>query len=212
MSRPVLLDLYCGAGGAARGYHDAGFDVIGVDIKPQPNYPFPFIQGDALEVLAAWDLLRPEFAAVHASPTCQTRSRATAWRGRRENHPDLLTPTLRALERLSVPWVVENVPEAVWDGTMRGDLMLCGTHFGLPVKRHRAFQYGNWSSFELLPAANCYRNPRVLAFEHKGERAYADAMGCTWMTNREGRQAIPPAYTHFIGEQLLAHLSSAVTG
>jgi hypothetical protein len=210
MTRLVLLDLYCGAGGAATGYYQAGFDVIGVDTEPQPRYPFRFVQGDALDVLAGWDLL-PDLAAIHASPTCQTRSRATAWRGRREDHPDLLTPTLCALERLPVPWVVENVPEAVWDGTMRGDHMLCGTQFGLTVRRHRAFQCGNWSSFVLMPPCQCYRNPRLLPFGHKGERAFADAMGCEWMNKYEARQAIPPAFTRLIGEQLLAHLG-AVTG
>ena len=219
MSRPVLLDLFCGAGGSAVGYHQAGFDVIGVDINRQPNYPFEFHQADAISVLRSMvdypnfsgELWRPtSYAAIHASPTCQTRSRATAWRGRREDHPDLLTPTLDLLSRLSVPWVVENVPEAVWDGTMRGDLMLCGTHFGLPIKRHRAFQYGNWSSFTLLPPCQCHRNPDLLPFEHKAERAFADAMGCTWMNKFEARQAIPPAFTSFIGEQLLAHLGAEV--
>jgi hypothetical protein len=207
MSRPVILDLFCGAGGAAQGYHEAGFDVIGVDINPQPRYPFRFIQGDALDVLAGWDLM-PPFDAIHASPTCQTRSRATAWRGRREDHPDLLTPTLRALDRLSVPWVVENVPEASWDGTMLSDYLLCGTQFGLNVRRHRVFQRRNWDGFDLLPPCQCYRNPRLLPFEHKGERAFADAMGCDWMNKYEARQAIPPAFTRFIGEQLLAHLAA----
>lgn len=220
VNRPVLLDLFCGAGGAARGYADAGFEVVGVDIKPQPNYPFHFIQADAIKVLEALSPYIPTIrmanvispmwtvAAIHASPTCQTRSRATAWRGRREDHPDLLTPTLRALARLSVPWVVENVPEAVWDGTMRGDLILCGSQFGLAVKRHRAFEF-NWAPWSMLPP--CHHHKRLLPFEHKAERAYADAMGCTWMTKFEARQAIPPAYTRFIGEQLLAHITASVT-
>jgi DNA (cytosine-5)-methyltransferase 1 len=206
----VILDLFCGAGGAAMGYHQAGLDAIGVDINPQPRYPFRFVQGDALDVLAGRDLL-PPFDAIHASPPCQTRSRATAWRGRREDHPDLLTPTLRALERTSVPWVVENVPEAAWDGTMRADYLLCGTQFGLDVKRHRVFQRGNWDAYDLLPTCRCYRNRKLLPFMHKGERAYADAMGCGWMTKFEGRQAIPPAYTRFIGEQLLPQLPARGT-
>lgn len=205
MSRPLLLDLFCGAGGAAKGYHDAGFDVVGVDINPQPRYPYTFVRADAMTYpLGGFD-------TIHASPTCQTRSRATAWRGRRENHPDFLTPTLERLRLTDAPWVVENVPEAVWDGTMRGDLALCGTQFGLRVRRHRVFEYGNWTSFTLMPPCHCHRNRTLLPFMHKGERAFADAMECCWMTNVEARQAIPPAYTRFIGEQLLAHLGAEVT-
>jgi len=212
-----LLDLFCGAGGAAMGYHQAGFTVVGVDINPQPNYPYEFHQADAIELLEAladnWPTGRAlppleQFDAIHASPTCQTRSRATAWRGRREDHPDLLTPTLQALETVRLPWIVENVPEAAWDGTMRADYLLCGTQFGLNVRRHRAFQLGNWMSFQLIPPCQCYRNPRLIPFEHKDERAFADAMECTWMTNLEARQAIPPAMTEHLGRQLTAHLQA----
>jgi hypothetical protein len=206
MGRPVLLDLFCGAGGAGMGYHQAGFDVIGVDEKPQPNYPFGFVKGDALDVLAGRDLL-PPFDAIHASPTWQRKARVTAWRGRRENHPNTLTPTLAVLRRQSVPYIVENVPEAADE--LRPDYRLCGTQFGLQVRRHRIFEVGNWSSYELMPPCQCHRNPRLLPFEHKGERAFADAMGCTWMTNLEARQAIPPAFTRHIGEQLIGQLSLA---
>lgn len=207
MTRPILIDLYCGEGGASVGYHRAGFHVIGVDIEPQPRYPFTFHQGDALALLPQLvEQYRP--AAIGASPTCQTRSRATAWRGRREDHPDLLTPTLDALDQLGLPYVVENVPEAAWDGTMRPDYLLCGTQFGLKVRRHRVFQRGHWTGYELLPPCRCYRNPNLIPFGHKHERAFADALGCDWMTNLGGRQAIPPAYTRHIGEQLLAAIST----
>jgi hypothetical protein len=195
-----LLDLFSCAGGCAMGYHRAGFKVTGVDIRPQPHYPFDFIQADALEVLADKAFLAG-FDAIHASPTCQNRARVTEWRGSRENHPDTLTPTLALLGELSIPWVVENVPEAC--PPLRPDYLLCGTQFGLSVRRHRAFQRGNWSAFELIQPCQCYRNPRLLPFEHKGERAFADAMGCTWMNKDEGRQAIPPAYTEYIGGQLI---------
>jgi hypothetical protein len=205
MSRPVIIDLFCCEGGASVGYHRAGFDVVGVDIEDQPRYPFTFVKGDALALLP--DLIA-EFqpVAIAASPTCQTRSRATAWRGRREDHPDLLTPTLALLDQVGLPYVVENVPEAAWDGTMRADYLLCGTQFGLNVKRHRVFQRGFWDGYELLPPCTCYRNRSLLPFEHKNERAFADALGCDWMTKMGGRQAIPPAYTQHIGEQLMAHL------
>lgn len=205
MTRPRLLDAYSCAGGAGYGYHLAGFDVTGTDKDPQPNYPFAFIQGDALEALADHEFLS-QFDAIHASPTCQTFSRATAWRGSRESHPDLLTPTLALLADISIPWVVENVPEAC--PPLRPDYMLCGTQFGLPVRRHRAFMRGNWSAYELLPSCQCYLNPSLLPFGHKGERAFADAMGCTWMSGKEGRQAIPPAMTEHIGRALMGHLAA----
>jgi hypothetical protein len=96
--------------------------------------------------------------------------------------------------------VVENVPEA----PVRPDYLLCGTQFGLRVRRHRAFQRGNWTAYDLLPPCQCYRNPRLLPFEHKDERAFADAMGCTWMSKTEARQAVPPAFTEYIGRQLVA--------
>lgn len=203
MSRPRLLDLFCGAGGCSVGYHRAGFDVVGIDINPQPNYPYTFHRADALERLADREFLAG-FDAIHASPTCQTFARVTAWRGDRANHPDLLTPTLELLAGYDLPWVVENVPEA----PIRRDYLLCGTQFGLNVRRHRAFMRGNWSAFELIAPCGCYRNTRLLPFEHKGERAFADAMGCDWMTNREGRQAIPPAYTTYIGAQLMAAVTA----
>jgi hypothetical protein len=201
MSRPRLLDLFCGAGGAAMGYSRAGFDIVGVDIRPQPNYPFDFHQGDALIFLANQLYLAPNvFDAIHASPPCQHHANVTGWRGDRETHPDLLTPTLIWLSKQRVPWVVENVPEAlpIWD------YVLCGSQFGLSVRRHRGFRRGNWSAFGLLPPC---QHVRLLPFMHKGERAYADAMGCDWMTKEEARQAIPPAYTEHIGRQLIAALA-----
>ena len=201
MTRPRLLDLFGGAGGAAMGYHRAGFDVTGVDIKPQPRYPFEFVQGDVFTL--DWTELR--FAdAVHLSPTCQHKANVTRWRGNQDNHPDTLTPALARLEDLTVPWVLENVPEALpaWD------CILCGTNFGLPVKRHRGFRFGNWAGYDLIPPCQCWRNPQLLPFMHKGERAFADAMGCTWMSKEEARQAIPPAYTEHIGAMLLDHLKA----
>jgi len=176
-----------------------------------PHYPFEFHAADAMDVLAVlaggglpeWLLAAPD--AIHASPPCQFKARVTAWRGARENHPDLLTPTLETLSGMSVPWIVENVPEA----GLRADYRLCGTQFGLRVRRHRDFQRGNWSAYDLLPSCQCYRNPELLAFEHKGERAFADAMGCTWMSSDEGRQAIPPAFTEYIGGQLIGFLAES---
>lgn len=203
VTRPKLLDLFCCEGGCSVGYARAGWDVEGVDIVEQPRYPFTFHRADALDFLAEhWQ----EYDAVHASPTCQARSRVTAWRGSRDDHPDTLTPTLAMLRILPIPWVVENVPEAVTDGTIQAHFLLCGTMFGLPIRRHRAFET-NWPSFMMTPP--CQHRPTDLPFMHKGERAFADAMGCTWMTNRGGRQAIPPDYTEFIGARLIGHLATA---
>jgi len=192
----LLLDLFCGSGGAAMGYSQAGFTVVGVDIAPQPHFPFEFIQADAM----TYPL--DSFDAIHASPPCQRFARVTAWRGSRDDHSDLLTPMLKRLSVVSVPWVVENVPEA----GLRADYRLCGTQFGLKVKRHRDFQRGNWTAYELIQPCQCSGNRSLLPFMHKGERAFADAMGCTWMTNTEARQAIPPAFTEYIGSQLMGFL------
>jgi DNA (cytosine-5)-methyltransferase 1 len=190
MNRPRLLDLFCGAGGAAMGYHRAGFDVTGVDIAPQSRYPFPFVQADAMSYpLDGYD-------AIHASPVCLGYANVTAWRGDPAAHPRQLAPVIARLAATGRPAVIENVPEALdmWDE------VLCGSNFGLAVKRHRGFLRVGWSAFDLLHPC---QHRGLLPFMHKGERAYADAMGCTWMSKTEARQAIPPAYTEYIGAQLL---------
>jgi DNA (cytosine-5)-methyltransferase 1 len=193
VSRPKLLDLFCGAGGCSMGYHRAGFDVTGVDIAPQPNYPFGFIQADAMTFPL------DGFDAVHWSPICQGHANVTAWRGDPGSYEDQLSPALARLSAQPLPWIIENVPEALpaWD------YVLCGSQFGLPVKRHRGFRRGNWSGYSLLPPCD---HRRILPFMHKGERAFADAMGCTWMSKTEARQAIPPAYTEYLGCLLMEHL------
>jgi hypothetical protein len=199
VTRPRLLDLFCGAGGAGMGYHRAGFDVFGIDLEPQPNYPFDFVQGDALDYLAAHP---QEFDVIHASPPCQHYAHVTRWRGTAADHPDLVAVTRKALDQAGRPWVMENVLEA----PIRHDIVLCGSMFGLSVRRHRAFET-SWRAFSLMRPCSHQRDD--LAFMHKAERAYADALGCIWMTAREGREAIPPAYTVYVGEQLLEHLTVA---
>lgn len=177
------------------GYHRAGFDVVGVDIEPQPYYPFPFIQGDAMNP----PVRIGTFDAIHASPPCQHYSTATAWRGNRDDHPDLVAATREMLQGFGLPYVIENVPGAPLAATY----MLCGTQFGLPFRRHRLFEVTH--GFALTQP--CHHRPADLAFEHKGERAYADALGCEWMPSTKGRQAIPPVYTEFIGREMLAHMA-----
>ena len=152
MSRLLLLDLFCGVGGASEGYRRAGFDVVGVDIEPQPNYPYPFFQGDALDVLrqlvggatlAFCDrrgvirlVTLADIAVIHASPPCQAYSVATkAWNGR-DDHPDLVPPTRVWLKAAERPYVIENVPGA----PLNHSVMLCGSSFGLAVERHRMFE------------------------------------------------------------------------
>lgn len=197
-----LLDLMCGAGGCSVGYARAGFEVVGVDIEPQPNYPYEFVQADAFEF---FELVRlGEFeqpAAWHCSPPCQHYAGSTAWRGDRSKHPDLIAPTRELLEATGLPYVIENVPDA--RRHLHNPLMLCGSAFGLPVRRHRYFE-ANWPIGVLT--LGCHHQAADLAFMHKGERAYADAMGCDWMTSVEARQAVPPAYTTFIGAALMAHI------
>jgi DNA (cytosine-5)-methyltransferase 1 len=208
------LDLFCGAGGAAMGYHRAGFDVVGVDIEPQPHYPFEFIQEDALAVLG--QLLDDPgeleewlpFDAIHASPPCQAFTRARSIQ--RRDHADLLTPTRELLRETGLPWVMENVPGA----PMRIDYELCGTTFGLTTRRHRWFEV-SWGPVAHLHAPCVeHKDAPVLVFGHTGgvskpgrprftRRQWQEALGIDWMTNKELAQAIPPAYTEFIGAQLL---------
>jgi hypothetical protein len=188
--RPRLLALFCGAGGDTAGYQRAGFHVTGVDINPQPNYC-----GDEFHQADAMTFPLDGYDAIHAGPPCQRYARVTRWRGRAADHPDLLGPILARLKAQQTPWIVENVPEAI----PRPDLILCGSMFGLAVRRHRHF-LTSWPSFGLL--APCSHGD-LLPFMHKAERAYADALGCSWMTKTEARQAIPPAYTEWIGRLLL---------
>jgi len=211
---PRLLDLFCGAGGAAMGYHQAGFDVVGVDIKPQPHYPFEFHQADALEF--PWMLNLDQFGAIHASPPCQRYSRGTVDKLR---HPDLLPPIRERLQDQPVPWVIENVPAA----PMRADYRLCGCMFDLPGLRRERWFETSWDGFDLRSPChhpdpivtvighgpNQHSYYRHLARGSEWEQLKRRAMGIDWMTREELAEAIPPAYTRFIGEQLLEHLGAA---
>ena len=142
-----LLDLFCGAGMAADGYHAAGFtDIVGIDINSQPHYPYEFIQADALDILASvvsvWANDPPD--AIHASPPCQMHTRAKHLRkaqGGESKYADLLTPTLALLRDVSIPWVVENVPGAPGMDTA---VVECGSAYGLGVRRHRLFASNVW--------------------------------------------------------------------
>lgn len=194
---PRCLDLFAGAGGAAMGYHRAGYDVVGVDLHPKPQYPFAFVQADALA--PPFDLRA--FDPIHASPPCQHYSQATAWRGSREDHPDLIDAVRDMLEASGVPYVIENVEGARY--RLRDPIMLCGSMFGIGVRRHRYFEVPTLP-FSMVPP--CEHDRDLIPFDHGGTRTeseYRDAMGCDWMTAVVARQAIPPAYTEWIGRALL---------
>ena len=212
--KPRLLDLFCGAGGCAVGYHRAGFDVVGVDIAPQPNYPYEFHQADALDPPVLYD----EFDAIHASPPCQAFSIATMFHGRDKTHVDLVDPVRRLLAASGLPWVIENVPGA----PIRADVKLCGEMFGLGVHRHRHFETDGFfvmqpphSRHHLKGAATNTETREGYArgvYGHLSDRAGAsEAMGIGWMTSAELAQAIPPAYTEHIGGYLLSAITAQVT-
>jgi DNA (cytosine-5)-methyltransferase 1 len=228
MTRPRLLDLFCGAGGAAMGYHRAGFDVTGVDIRSQPSYPFEFVQGDALEALRLLADGTWQFDAIHASPPCQFATQMNAsWRSRglTTDRIDMLTPTRVALLPLGVPYVIENVVGA--KRYFRPNLMLHGGMFGLEVHRPRLFEC---SELILAPKTPINHKPVGVYGDHpepngrtrlNGGRAGTRsvmrvardleeaqrAMGMPWADWHGCKEAIPPAYTAFIGAQLLAALA-----
>lgn len=219
-ARPRLLDLFCCAGGAGVGYQRAGFEVVGVDLKPQPHYPLEFHQGDALEYLAEH---AGEFDAFHGSPPCQHFSKAVK-KCNRENHADLVQATREAFIRTGRPYVIENVPGA----PLLNPVQLCGTAVGLRgIQRHRLFE----SNVPILvPPCNHSINPpqyppawnrknklRVLSISGGYQKrqlgedfmdTHKAAMGIDWeISYNELSEAIPPAYTEYIGGYLLEALS-----
>lgn len=204
--KPRLLDLCSGAGGAARGYQRAGFYVVGVDVRPQPRYAGDeFHQADAL----TFDL--SGFDAIHASPPCQRwTSGARRWRTD-GGHPDLIAPVRERLLASGLPFVLENVPAA----PLRCDLTLCGSMFGLRLIRHRVFEVHGFAVSQ--PEHGEHHPQAVTVTGHTGGTSLRDggqrfgrladrvqAMGIDWMTNAELVESIPPAYTEWVGAQLLA--------
>lgn len=214
-----LLDLFCGAGGCSVGYYRAGFEVVGVDIKPMRNYPFEFHKGDALDYLAAHGR---EFDAIHASPPCQKYSSTRHLPNvKTETHVDLIEVTRSALEAIGRPWVMENVMGAPMKPPA---IMLCGLMFNLKVFRHRWFE----SSHLLFGKPHEKHGDRRVGKDgfvcvagngggkfsgwggrrqwvppdHRNKAAWSAGMGINWMTRDELAQSIPPAYTEFIGKQL----------
>lgn len=212
--KPKLLDLFCGAGGCSVGYSRAGFEVVGVDIKPQPNYPFEFHQADAMTFpLEGFDV-------IHASPPCHdhstvtgrnrkaTGSKGTAW---------MLPATLERLRSSRSVYICENVATAKMEGGYV--FQLCGSSFRLNVRRHRLFAT---NQLVIPPACDhSWQTPRFKSLDSRqktmatvigvhGHLNYpgefslrCEAMGIDWMKNEELSQAIPPAYTEWIGRQII---------
>ena len=196
------------------GYSRAGFDIIGVDINRQPNYPFEFIQEDALSYIGH---NYSKFDVIHASPPCQAYTRKNYNWGRSRtyhyDHPDLLEPTRNVLTEIGLPYVIENLPEA----PMKGSLTLCGTMFGLKIIKHRVFE-ANWPLPFFVPIS-CNHTDTYNPWKGQGRSAekLREAQGTPWIpssggaSRKEGRtgdlfNAIPPAYTQFIGEYLIKYL------
>ncbi len=230
MKKPRIVDLFCGAGGAAMGLHRAGFDVVGFDNKPQPNYPFEFVMAD-------WtDAPVEEFDGVWASPPCQRYSTATDPRCKADN-PDLVPDVQAVLRYRARSYVIENVPGS----PLRTTLTLCGLSFGLRLLRHRHFETsficlapahkshagldwrkgdfvtvcsgGGFNGLHEARKAGPDADPREVAAAYRRERNpwqrkanYEEAMGIDWMTRYEITQAVPPAYAEWIGLQWRAFL------
>lgn len=227
-----LLDLFCCEGGAAMGYHRAGFEVVGVDKEPQPLYPFDFEQADAIDVmrrlllsdvlgdpvkLAGREYVLSDFDVIHASPPCQAHSTITPDKSK---HIDLIPDTREVLVASGLPYVIENVEGA--KSALVDPVRLCGSSFGLRVRRHRFFE-----SNVHLWAMQCMHTTQGVPVGVYGDHADSftgrpdgtsrgvkaatlneaqEAMGMPWASWYGTTQAIPPAYTQWIGEQLIEHL------
>lgn len=211
-----MLDLFCGAGGAAWGYHQAleelgiNHEIVGVDIAPQKRYPFTFVQADALLYLAQHG---GEYDFIHASPPCQRYSKARPLAKR--DYPELIVPVREALIKTGKAYCIENVPGA----PLINPTLLCGTMFGLELYRHRLFEtsheidfrwdYGHGRTQDKLYGKQRKQDIVMVCGneQYKGYRERAQkAMGIDWMTADELSEAIPPAYTEYIGRQMFQNI------
>lgn len=219
----TLLDLFCGAGGAAWGYYKAGFEVIGIDKNPQKNYPFDFIQYDAIQYIKELSPAQTKFSAIHASPPCQNASNSTApHRKRGKQYIDLIPDTRKELSKFEVPTVIENVSNA----DIRPDLVLYGYMFGLKVIRKRKFEINNCfimqpggqklgsvknGDFCSIFGKGAYKKSKYDEYpkfrKGKVRDTWSFAMGIEhYMSDIEISQSIPPAYTHYIGMGIINYL------
>lgn len=220
---PRLLDLYCGAGGAARGYQRAGFHVTGVDIQPQPAYAGDvFALGDVLALDPDW--IAANFDAVHASPPCQFGTSLSDMPDAKQ-HLNLIPQTRALLEATALPWIIENVEAPKVRPYMRGALRLCGSSFGLGAEGHALRRHRLFDSNVFLFGQPCHHvrgvpvigvygghaRRRAKAHGGRGSRdtwtgghlgAASAALGIDWMTLGELSEAVPPAFTEYLGRQL----------
>ena len=212
--KPRLLDLFCCAGGAGMGYARAGFEVVGLDIDPQPRYPFQFIQGDVRDLP---NFFLASFDAIHASPPCQAYTPLGALHPHKE-YPDLVAYTRALLDGSGVPYIMENVMSAPL--VKERSVVLCGEMFGLRTIRHRRFE----SRLTLTAPPHPPHTAKTATKQRKARWAEGwhvsvtgdvgvyvgpEAMGIDWMSGDELCEAIPPAYTEYLGRQLIAHLHQA---
>lgn len=220
-----LLDLYCCAGGAAKGYHDAGFEVVGVDIVDRPNYPYEFIKADALEILKDVTFIS-QFDAIHASPPCQCYSKLKYLSGNVEKweaeHVDLVASTRELLIKTGKPYIMENVEGS----PLINPIKLCGSQFenmytqrprlfesniplkkpDAPVVRHKTLKLGEGFAEDGYITVAGTRPPKGMN-EIQAKLYYGFALGgIDWMSLEELTQAIPPVYTCFLGKQIIEHL------
>lgn len=228
-----ILDLFSGAGGAAEGYHRAGFEVVGVDISAQPHYPFEFIQWDALSILEEMfytgtlnepPYILDDFDAIHASPPCQAYSDLISCRPELVGtYPQLIEPTRKLLQQTGLPYVIENVESS----PLIDPLVLCATEFAdttvewngqtYQLQRHRGFE-ANWALPERYPCDHVYKTFPVYGHGQPGNMPWftgapmakfaREVMQTPWMTRDEYCEAIPPYYTEYIGGYLIKHLDS----
>lgn len=209
-SKPRVLDLFCGAGGCSVGYYRAGFDVVGVDINPQPNYPFEFIQHDALSISDILNL--SDFDLIHASPPCQIHTRLKFFSGK--HHLDLIPQTRSLLKSTGKFFVIENVPGA----PLVYPVKLCGLMFNLRVIRHRWFETNPWllspshpkhpekQNVPPLGSYSCFKNSFYLSVisDNFNRKDAMVAMGVDWHVSKyELSQMIPPSFTEYIGKLML---------
>jgi DNA (cytosine-5)-methyltransferase 1 len=212
--KPRLLDAFCCEGGAGMGYHQAGFEVVGIDVEPQPRYPFEFHQGDAIAYIREHG---HEFDAIHASPPCHDKTALKALSGL-DGTGWMLGATRKALIATGRPYVLENVPGA----DMAPLVLLCGSMFGLGaagriLRRHRWFETSFWM---LTPPDQCSGKSIGGVYGTGGggqmTRGYkfhpaeaAEAMGIDWMSRAGRSQAIPPAFTQFLAAGLVDQIQES---
>lgn len=207
---PKALDLFCGGGGASVGLYRAGFDVVGVDNKPQKNYPFQFIQADALKVRDFLDLSFFDF--IWASPMCQRYSKTKSLH--KNNYPEQIPEIREILTATGKPFIIENVEDA----PLLEPVLLCGTMFGLKVIRHRIFE-SNVNLHTLRPPCFHHGKTAKRGEYDSGQRGFVtvvggnfspkfarEAMRIGWMTKKELAQAIPPDYSEFLGKIIRQNL------